>query len=63
MTDNPPLDVEDYREELMHSLSSARDLALKSIEKAQGRYKYQYDKKATEPSYRTGEWVLVKFPP
>ena len=62
VTDEPPVDVEDYREELMHCLSSARDLALKNIEKAQRRYKQQYDKKATEPSYRVGEWVLVKFP-
>ena len=39
-------DIEDYREQFIYSLSSARDLAAKSIQAAQGRYKKQYDKKA-----------------
>ena len=37
-----PVDVEDYREEMVVALSEARELAVKSIRKAQQRYKKQY---------------------
>ena len=57
-----PTEVEDYREEVILSLSSARDLAAKAIRKAQKRYKTQYDRKSTKKKYRVGDWVLVKFP-
>ena len=56
-----PRDIPDYREELLLSLSSARELALQNIEKAQRRYKHQYDKRASQPTYKVGEWVLVRF--
>ena len=58
VTDEPPLDVEDYQEELMHCLSLARDMALRNIEKAQKRHKHQYEKKATEPNIwlESGSW-------
>jgi hypothetical protein len=39
--------VEDYREELVLSLTSAWDLAAQSIQKAQERYKRNYDKRST----------------
>ena len=39
--------VGDYREELMLSLMSAQDLAAQSIQKAQERYKRNYDKRST----------------
>ena len=39
-----PINVEDYREELMISLSSARELAATTIQKAQSRYKGNYDR-------------------
>ena len=55
-------DVKDYREELVHSLSTARCLAAENIQKAQARYKYQYDKTAKEIEYSVGDWVLVRFP-
>ena len=42
MTDVSAMDVTDYREELMLSLSSARQLAVKYIQKAQARYKKSY---------------------
>ena len=54
--------MEKYREELITSLSSARELAAQSIRQAQKRYKGNYDKKAIHRDYRIGEWVLVKFP-
>ena len=57
-----PTDVSDYREELILSLKSARDIATQSIRKAQNQYKKQYDKKSTQQSYQVGDWVLVKFP-
>jgi len=55
-------DVEDYRQELVLSLSSARALAVKCIQKAQKRYKEQFDKKAKPTSFKIGSWVLVRFP-
>ena len=55
-------DVQDYREELVLSLSSAWELAAKSIQTAQNKYKLQYDKKATPIDYRVGDWVLIRFP-
>ena len=52
----------DYRQELLISLSSARELAQQTIRKAQRQYKVQYDKMSREPAYKLGEWVLVRFP-
>ena len=57
-----PTDVTDYREELMLSLSSARDLASKNIVKAQEKYKHYYDLKVRQRDFKMGEWVLIKFP-
>ena len=56
--------VEEYREELMISLTSARDLAAESIRKAQERYKRTYDRRATYTTtpLRSGDWVLVHMP-
>ena len=42
-----PVNVGDYREELILSLSSARNTAAESIQKAQSRYKAQYDRRST----------------
>lgn len=42
-----PIEVSDYREELILSVSNARDLAVENIQAAQRKYKSQYDKKAT----------------
>ena len=55
-------EVEDYREQLVLSLSSARDLAAKSIQNAQKRYKKNYDQKARSCDLRVGNWVMVYFP-
>ena len=57
-----PTDVQDYKEELMLSLSSARQLAASSIQKAQAKYKEQYDRKTKETTFRVGDWILVRFP-
>ena len=55
-------DVDDYRQELIMSLSSARELAAKSIQAAQRKYKRQFNKKARPTSFKIGGWVLVLFP-
>ena len=47
---------------MMLPLSSARNLAAKSIHQAQQNYKTQYDRKATHHHYRIGDWVLTRFP-
>ena len=57
-----PTDISDYHEELMMSLTSAKELALTCIKKAQFKYKRQHDKKAVQRRYRLGDWVLVRFP-
>ena len=57
-----PTNVEDYRQELVLTLSSARATALQTIRKAQERYKASYDHKADNYTYRVGDWVLICFP-
>ena len=44
----------------MLSLSSAREIAAKSIQRAQKRY--QYDKKQVTVEFEIGGWVFVRFP-
>ena len=57
-----PVMVQDYREELMLTLSTARQSALESINRAQTKYKTHYDRKAAPEKYRVGDWVLLRFP-
>ena len=54
--------VADYREELVLTLSTARQTALETIRKAQKRYNAQYDRHADDYQYRIGDWVLIRFP-
>jgi hypothetical protein len=61
-SDSGPTAIEDYREELVLTLSSARETALENIRKAQKRYKKSYDRKSDDFSYRVGDWVLIRFP-
>ena len=57
-----PTDLGSYREELILSLSSARELAVASIWEAQKSYKTQYDKKTNTVDFCLGDWVFVRFP-
>lgn len=57
-----PTDLGSYREELVLSLSSARELAVTSIREAQRHYRHQYDMKAKVVEYQLGDWVFVRFP-
>ena len=56
------LELEDYRNELILLLSSARELAAASIQKVQQKYKKNYDSKSSSRSYQEGEWILIRFP-
>ena len=60
--DTHPTTIEDYREELVVTLTSARDTALESIHKAQRRYKGSYDRKSDHYTYHIGDWVMIRFP-
>ena len=55
-------EIDDYREELVFSLSSARQLAANCIKAAQQRYKKYHDRHATPYRYRVGTWVFIRFP-
>ena len=57
-----PTGVEVYREEVILSLTSARELATESIRKAQKRYKDLHDRKTKQVDYQVGDWVFNKFP-
>ena len=57
-----PTKVDDYRQQLILSLSSARELAAETNREAQKRYKHQFDKKSSPHNYKKGDWVLVRFP-
>lgn len=57
-----PTNVADYKEELMVSLSSARQLAVSCIRKAQARYKRSYDRQIEPMTLHVGDWVLIHFP-
>jgi len=63
LSPNPvdPMDVSDYCQQMVLSLSSTWETAKKCVKKTQEKYKAYYDKK---PNYSTTlkHWVLVKFP-
>ena len=54
--------VEDYREELVLCLSTARKHACDALKKAQQRYKQQYDKHCHPAQYKVRDWIMVRFP-
>ena len=53
-----PTEIDNYQEQLMISLSSARETA---ASRAQRKYKKHYKRKASSIKPRIGQWVLVKF--
>ena len=56
------IDVADYRQELMVSVTSARELAAQNIRRAQDYYKKHYNRRAKPAGYKVGQWVLIRFP-
>ena len=51
-------DISDYREELVLSLSSARQLASSVLQKAQ-KYKDSYDHHSHPRNYQVGDWIMI----
>ena len=56
------VEVSDYREQLVLSLSTAREMAAESIRRAQAKYKRVYDRGTRTADFQVGDWVLVKMP-
>ena len=56
------LDVADYREQVVYTLSTTRKMAVQAIRRAQGGYKRSYDRKARCRSFKIEDWVFVRFP-
>ena len=56
------VDFPDYCTELVANLSDAWSLAHQNIERAQGKQKVQYDKRARESKLKVGDRVMVHFP-
>ena len=50
-----PTELTDYHEELVLSLSMARELANLYIQKSQAKYKKFYDKQAKLSTFKNGE--------
>ena len=50
-----PSTMEDYKEKVMLSPSSARELTVEAIKKLQNHYKLQYDRKAVQTNYCVGD--------
>ena len=53
---NSHVTVQDYRQEIMFTLSSA------ALEIAQKHYKASYNRRADDHTYEVGEWILICFP-
>ena len=56
-----PVDITEYHEEVVLSLSSARKFAAANIKVAQRNYKCQYDKHSVSVRFKVGDLVLVQF--
>lgn len=46
----------------MLTLSSARQLAAEAIQKAQVKYKKNYDRNSRARDLRVGDWILIRYP-
>ena len=56
------IDINDYKSEMMTSLSQAWKLAQENIKVAQKRQKTQYDKKTCDTNLKVGDRVMVLMP-
>ena len=57
-----PAAITDYRQQMILSLSSARQNVVSCVQKAQQQYKKFYNRKTSMRPYHIGDWVLIKFP-
>lgn len=55
-----PCNMEEYRKELIHSLSSAGEIAVSCMESEQKKSKIQLQCNPKE--FKLGDWVFVDFP-
>ena len=51
--------VADYWQELIESLSTARQTALQGIYHSQRKYKKEYNCKSDSYKYELGDWVVI----
>ena len=56
------IDVDDYKTEMVTSLSDAWKIAQENIKVAQTKQKTQYDKKSKEPTFSVGDRVMTYMP-
>ncbi len=57
-----PINLDDYKSEMVRLLSGAWELARQSVQKTQRAQKHQHDRKATCPSFAVGDRVFVYMP-
>ncbi len=58
----PLISAKHYREQLVYTLASSRQLAEETTRRTQTRCKTNFDRRARQREYRVGDWVMVKFP-
>lgn len=56
------VDMDDYRNEFLITMSKAQKFALENIRRAQEKEKRFYDRATKDPTYRVGERVMVYMP-
>ena len=56
-----PIDVSDYHQQLVMSLTAAHQTTVDCVKKAQQKYKKFYGRKASSRPHQIGDWILVRF--
>ncbi len=56
------MDIDDYKTDLVASLTEAWELARRSVKEAQQKQKKYYDHRSKTPRFRVGDRVLVYMP-
>ena len=62
LSDSPAKDILSYVSDFRSRLHRAHDLARENLERAQGRMKAWYDRKAVVRHFKVGDRVLVLLP-
>ena len=57
---NLPKSVQEYRASTLGKIRLIHDMARQNIEKHQGQYKHQHDKKASPPTFKVNQLVLMR---
>jgi hypothetical protein len=56
------IDIDDYKTELVTSMSDAWKIARENVKVAQTKQKTQYDRKSKEPKFSVGDRVMTYMP-